>query len=420
MWRRRGLSRPKADQRFRVGSVTKTLTATIVLQLVDEGKLGLSTRSKITCLVWFREATRSRSASCFSTSSGLVNYTDDYLVKGASRRRPGRSTSCASRAPSLCPSIPAPCGATRTRTTSHLVSSSSRSPGARTPTSSSNASFIRSSSTLRSFRGRGSCRISTTAALNVRTLRGGRRDRLQRTGHVSLLSALVSGRILSVPPSRTMKKTVAVGPDEAYGLGIASIGVRCGQQWGHGGWILDYITRAYANEKGDRVGVVSIYGRLADRQPDDSALVCGDYRLTASSASQNRLPPSPTTSHVTARRWQRKRRLGSGSDPAWSPDGRKMAFVSKGAIYAMNADGSASAKACAREAPPLGTQRSEDRLPQGRRHLRYEGRRQRASEARIRRRPCLVTGRAEDRVRARQRQPRRDLPGERRRRRAAN
>ena len=37
-----GTRRPKADQRFRVGSVTKTFTATIVLQLVDEGKLGLS------------------------------------------------------------------------------------------------------------------------------------------------------------------------------------------------------------------------------------------------------------------------------------------------------------------------------------------------------------------------------------------
>ena len=36
-----GSRRPKADQRFRVGSVTKTFTATIVLQLVDEGRLRL-------------------------------------------------------------------------------------------------------------------------------------------------------------------------------------------------------------------------------------------------------------------------------------------------------------------------------------------------------------------------------------------
>ncbi|MGH3085331.1 MAG: serine hydrolase domain-containing protein, partial [Gaiellaceae bacterium] len=36
-----GAIRPKADQRFRVGSVTKAFTAAIVLQLVDERKLGL-------------------------------------------------------------------------------------------------------------------------------------------------------------------------------------------------------------------------------------------------------------------------------------------------------------------------------------------------------------------------------------------
>ena len=137
-----------------------------------------------------------------------------------------------------------------------------------------------------------------------------------------------------------MKKTVAVGPGDAYGLGIASIGVRCGQQWGHGGWILDYITRAYANEKGDRVGVVSIYGRLADRQPDDSALVCGDHRLAASAASQHIAVLRGDDIYAMHADGSGQRRLVSGSDPAWSPDGRTMAFVSRGAIYAMSADGS--------------------------------------------------------------------------------
>ena len=36
-----GSSRPSADQRFRVGSVTKSFTATIVLQLAEEGRLRL-------------------------------------------------------------------------------------------------------------------------------------------------------------------------------------------------------------------------------------------------------------------------------------------------------------------------------------------------------------------------------------------
>ena len=36
-----GTRHPKADQRFRIGSVTKTFTATIVLQLMQEGRLRL-------------------------------------------------------------------------------------------------------------------------------------------------------------------------------------------------------------------------------------------------------------------------------------------------------------------------------------------------------------------------------------------
>ena len=36
-----GARRPTGDQRFRVGSVTKTFTATIVLKLVEEGTLRL-------------------------------------------------------------------------------------------------------------------------------------------------------------------------------------------------------------------------------------------------------------------------------------------------------------------------------------------------------------------------------------------
>ncbi len=216
-----------------------------------------------------------------------------------------------------------------------------------------------------------------------------------------------------------MKKTVAVGPGDAYGLGIASIGVRCGRQWGHGGWILDYITRAYANEKGDRVGVVSIYGRLADRQPDDSALVCPEYRLAASAAlAAHRRPPRGR--HLrNERRWQRTTAARIRQRPRLVTRRTEDGVRQQGRHLRHERRRQRAAEACARQRSCLVTRRSEDRLPQRWRHLRDEGRRQRASETRVRRRPCLVTGRAEDRVRAWQRQPRRDLPGERRRRRAA-
>ena len=92
-------------------------------------------------------------------------------------------------------------------------------------------------------------------------------------------SALLSGRILSSASLARMKETVAAGPDIDAGLGIFSADIRCGRSWGHVGGILDYTTSVRASEKGDRVGVTSVYGAVPDTPPDESALVCPEYRL---------------------------------------------------------------------------------------------------------------------------------------------
>ena len=164
-------------------------------------------------------------------------------------------------------------------------------------------------------------------------------------------SALLSGRILSGGSLATMKKTVAVGPSPGYGLGIASIGVRCGRAWGHGGGILDYGTLAYASEKGDRTGVVSIYGRQPSTQPDESALLCPEYRLAQSAAASTIAFLRGTDLYVTNGDGGRQQRLARGSAPAWSPDGRKIAFLRSGGIYVINADGSAQRKLARGSAP---------------------------------------------------------------------
>ena len=65
-----GTRRPKADQRFRVGSVTKTFTATIVLQLMDEGKLGPGGKLEDYLPGVVPRGKRSQSASCSSTARG--------------------------------------------------------------------------------------------------------------------------------------------------------------------------------------------------------------------------------------------------------------------------------------------------------------------------------------------------------------
>ncbi len=73
-----GTRRPKADQRFRVGSVTKTFTATIVLQLVDEGKLGLSSTLEDYLPGVVPRGDEITIRQLLQHRSGLVNYTD-YL-----------------------------------------------------------------------------------------------------------------------------------------------------------------------------------------------------------------------------------------------------------------------------------------------------------------------------------------------------
>ena len=160
-------------------------------------------------------------------------------------------------------------------------------------------------------------------------------------------SALLSGRILSSGSLAKMKETVAAGGRYGAGLGILSLGVRCGRSWGHGGGILDYITRAYANEKGDRVGVISIYGALSDTSHDESALVCPEYRLSESAAtSKIAFIRTPNELSLTNTDGTERRKLtgnASPATPAWSPDGKKIAFVRKfggnSEVYVMNADG---------------------------------------------------------------------------------
>ena len=120
-----GTRHPKVDQRFRIGSVTKTFTATIVFQLVQEGKLRARQHAgRAPAGHRSTRAGRSRSATCSVTARG--SRTSRTTRNGSTRRngrpRPVRSTACASRPPSRWRSGPAAKSATRTRTTSHSVS----------------------------------------------------------------------------------------------------------------------------------------------------------------------------------------------------------------------------------------------------------------------------------------------------------
>ena len=72
-------ARPKLDSRFRVGSVSKTFTATVILQLVDEGRLSLTgrVRTYLPALARRYPAIGTRTvAQLLGMRSGLPEYAD--------------------------------------------------------------------------------------------------------------------------------------------------------------------------------------------------------------------------------------------------------------------------------------------------------------------------------------------------------
>jgi D-alanyl-D-alanine carboxypeptidase len=74
-------ARPPTDGRFRVGSTTKTFTATVVLQLVAEGKIGLDTPAA-DYLPQFGLDRRITVRMLLQHTSGLFNYTGEYYPDG--------------------------------------------------------------------------------------------------------------------------------------------------------------------------------------------------------------------------------------------------------------------------------------------------------------------------------------------------
>jgi D-alanyl-D-alanine carboxypeptidase len=87
-----GTRRPDPNQRFRIGSVTKTFTAAIVLQLVEEGRLRLDNTLDEHLPGLGARAEEITIRQLLNHRSGLVNLptTRPGSTRRAGRHRPGR------------------------------------------------------------------------------------------------------------------------------------------------------------------------------------------------------------------------------------------------------------------------------------------------------------------------------------------
>ncbi len=355
-----GARRPTGDQRFRVGSVTKTFTATIVLKLAEVGALRLDSTLEDHVPGVIPRGDEITIRHLLQHRSGLANVTEypSWLER-------------ALRSPS-------------TRPIDTLRFAGSK-PLAFAPGSQgrySNTNYIALGLVIEKVTGH-----SYAQELEKRILKplGLDHTELPQTRHLPDLddgghnpsvpwaagaivsnahdlsrfySALLSGRILSSATLATMKKTV-----EGVGLGIFSTELPCGRAWGHAGGILDYVTLVSASEAGDRVVVVSLQGP-GNPPAVERALLCAEPRPAAGSAqatwkitfSSNRGPLYVMNGDGSGQRWLT---LSAAGRPAWSPDGGRIAFETlrhagsracsdnspspdacNWEIYVMNADGS--------------------------------------------------------------------------------
>jgi D-alanyl-D-alanine carboxypeptidase len=271
-----GIRHPSANQRFRIGSVTKAFTAALVMQLVDRNRLRLDDPLSRDLPGVVPEGAKITIRDLLQNESGLVDFTGD----GTWRHNAERSRSLR------------PIDTLRFAGSKPLLFR----PG--TQWSYSNTNYIalgliiervtghsyRSALTRRILR---PLKLTATELPTTRTLRD-----LHDPGYNPLLDwaagamvsdakdlsrffqALLSGRVVSKAAVVQMAQTVpaSFGLSQGDGLGIFSMHLRCGEFWGDEGVVLDYNTIVEAKPD-RRVAVISVRGANAE-QTNMAALLC--------------------------------------------------------------------------------------------------------------------------------------------------
>ncbi|GAB2727345.1 serine hydrolase domain-containing protein [Streptomyces bullii] len=265
----------RTTDRFRIGSVTKTFSAVVLLQLADEGKLNLDA-SVNRHLPGLLPDDRITVRHVLSHRSGLYDYTNAMF----SRTVPGFE-------------------AVRSKvfTLRHLVGRSLKHPRTTPPGgvySYSNTNFVVAGMLIRKLTGNSLAteyrnriiaplQLTDTFYVHPRTTIPGRHTRgyltpdaagaalvdateqtvswAQSAGAVissardlnTFLTALLGGRLTSAEGLEQMRRWVPAGTGQAYGLGLRRRDLSCGVSvYGHTGAVQGYYTYAFASKDGRR------------------------------------------------------------------------------------------------------------------------------------------------------------------------
>ncbi|MGH2995203.1 MAG: serine hydrolase domain-containing protein [Gaiellaceae bacterium] len=273
-----GTRRPNADKRFRIGSVTKTFTATIVLQLAAEGRLRLGDTLERYLPGVVPKGNKITIRQLLNHRSGLANVTDYTLWLGRASRSPSTRPIDTLRFAASHPLTFPPGSQWRYSNTNYIA-----------------LGLVIEKTTGRPYRQELEQRILEPLGLDRTELpktrllpdlddEGENPNVPWAAGAIvsdardlsRFFAALLSGRILSEDSLAEMKQTVVVDPGPTGdGLGIVSTELPCGRFWGHDGGILDYGTIVKASEDGNRIAIISAQGgRPSGPPPDETALLC--------------------------------------------------------------------------------------------------------------------------------------------------
>jgi D-alanyl-D-alanine carboxypeptidase len=267
-------TRLHVGDRFRIGSVTKTFTATVILQLVGEGKLGLDDTVERWLPGLVPGGERITVRQLLNHTSGLFNNTEDpafldSLIRDRLRQWSPRELVAVAVAH---PPAFAPGERWGYSNTGYVVLGLIAEAADGRPLAAQLESRIFAPLALRdtSFETR-----SRIAGPHAHGYFG-----LPRPRDVSVFNpsgawaagaivstaadvarfyrALLGGRLLRPEQLRAMTTTVPIVPGAGYGLGIARTRTACGTAWVHNGDFPGYLTSAQTSADGRRQAVVLV------------------------------------------------------------------------------------------------------------------------------------------------------------------
>ncbi|WP_194235845.1 serine hydrolase domain-containing protein, partial [Streptomyces sp. CB01881] len=278
-------ARASADGRFRIGSVTKTFVATVLLQLVAEHRLGLDDPVERHLPGLVLNGGQITVRQLLNHTSGLANYTDDpafsfeeddgalqqWLSTGRWRSyRPQELIAIAAKYPPYF----APGQGWHYSNTNYIVAGllverlTGRTWGDEVehriirPLGLTGTSMPVDSPFIPGPHAHGYYKLATgpaDATLLNPSMGGAAGAGISTTADLTrFLSALLGGRLLGPAELAEMKRTTPQSGPAEYGLGLQRTTTACGEFWGHGGGIPGYNTLLYGTADGRRQFAASV------------------------------------------------------------------------------------------------------------------------------------------------------------------